>query len=223
MLGCQPKDGSSILLARLGVLASKVVNKMARISLIICDLCKIQMTEEESRQDNCVTLLSLGEEKQTGEICPKCFKSLMHRLTSVEKPVVVTKSPAQSAPLLDQKSLSKAEINLEGAQTEVQPPGVTVIKQNIEGRESSDQLHDDEMNIVPSLFDKRKARKALREMNGGSNCLHHFTSFRNGKIICSPAPPGIEGEHAGFRGCGEIVPAKHYTTSKPRHFTFKTA
>lgn len=186
---------------------------MARISLIICDLCKNQMNTEESQEEYSVTLSSLNETETSGEICFKCYKSLLNRLKSPEK-LEVKKAVAAKPPLVKP---------LADYQEAPEPGEATPIAAEDYERpaESTEELLDQEIKIVPSNFDRRKAVKAMREMNDGS-CLHHFKTFRDGKVVCADAPGGVEGELAGFKGCGKVLNARQYTVSKPRHFAFKS-
>jgi len=179
---------------------------MARISLIICDLCKNEMTKEESGEEYSVTLSSLNGGNKNGEACEKCFTALLNRLLSTQKPKVIVKSTPPSQPV----AVSKPE-------TISEKPVAPVAQAS----SSTEELLEDEIKHVPSNFNPRKAAKAVREMNNGETCLHHFKSFKDNRFICIDAPGGLEGELSGFKGCGKPVSASEYTVSRPRHFAFK--
>jgi len=165
------------------------------------------MNKEESQEEYSVTLSSLNDQVEVGEICLKCYKSLLHRLESKELPKLVARPQPAPAP----EPVNKPEVVSEST-PDVAPEPVRPTK-------STKELLEGEIKRVPSKFNRRTAVKAMREINGGT-CLHHFKTFKDGKVVCTDAPVGMEGELASFRGCGEALSASQYTVSKPRHFAF---
>jgi len=174
---------------------------MARISLIICDLCKEQMSDAEGGQYK--VTLSFNKDLE-GEICGKCHGALMARLLSDEKPKLTSKKAKKKPQLNATRSTTSATPDLYGPPEELSGPS----EEDKAGREPTKELLEDEMTKVPSRFDKKIASKVVRAIKG--SCPHHFKSYQDGKIVCGAAPDGFQGELASFKGCGNILTKAEY-------------
>ena len=178
---------------------------MARISLIICDLCKKQM--EESHEEYSVAIsfcvpdetsptnVTGGEHK--GETCKECFETLRNWMLA----------PAEAALEKPNKSLSDGLHGMVEATTPPVEDGEPAAVKALEPPKPIDKkrgkIEKGELNVVASRFDRHKAASIINEQKG--SCAHHFKRFEEGKIICGNVPPGYTGEFANFSGCGKIL------------------
>lgn len=164
---------------------------MARV--ILCDWCKSRMDAN--------SLSNIQVHTKTFEVCTKCSEEIVRRLESVE-------TDAQPVPPSHARKISEA----------VEKAPVKQEQDVDETGESSEELGDNELHTVPSQFDKRKARRAAAELNGGT-CTHPFTSFEDGRIVCSAPPSGreIPAEYRNHKPCGAVIrggqraPTRHFT------------
>lgn len=166
---------------------------MAKVT--VCDLCKKAILDE-SDYSICIAHETDKEQTHSGEVCTECFETLQNWLLA----------PAAEALRDPKKSLSDGLHEMVRPNVEVVEDAEPAEIKALEPPRSSDKrgkIEEGELNVVKSRFDKRKANKVVSETKG--KCDHHFKSFEDGKIICSPAPPGFQGELATFRGCGKIL------------------
>lgn len=179
---------------------------MARLSLIICDVCKKQMSDEDAAEEYSVALFRVGTDGSTpeslhdGEICIECFETLRNWLlapttAALEKP---NKSLSDGLHDMVQTTASVAD-DAEPAEIKALEPPKT--------KGERGKIKEGELNLVKSRFDAQKANQVVKETKGA--CSHSFKSMQDGKIICSNAPPGftVPGGYKGgsLTGCGKIL------------------
>lgn len=180
---------------------------MARIT--ICDLCKERIKDDESKQGGLTLLFYLESEptqepqKLSGELCQKCTTLLRETISGDDpliKPQAATIIPTVGTAPTPQVTTADTYGPIEKA--------VGPSAEEKASREPTKELLEDELVKVKSRFDRSKAAKIVAEQKG--KCAHHFKSFRDGKIVCSSAPDGFEGELASFKGCGQILEPGEY-------------
>lgn len=190
---------------------------MARIT--ICDLCKDRIKDDESKQgeltlsfyvpitklegdtheDGEETEGSFGEHKElAAELCHSCT-SILRKAIEGDDPLVTSKSPPKNPKRSRESVVEHRLADAYGDAGESLGPS----EEEKAAREPTKELLDDEMAKVPSRFDKRKAAKIVASQK--DKCGHHFKSYKEGAIICGPAPKGIQGELANFKGCGKTL------------------
>jgi hypothetical protein len=201
---------------------------MARIT--ICDLCKNRIKDDESKQGELtlsfytnIELVPCGNtdcvedafckpctdqdipkhQELVGELCQSCTTLLRKTITGdspLRPPQSLQKKPEQfGAPAVESVSVSPYAL-LEKA--------VGPSEEEKSEREPTKELLDDEMVTVKSRFDKRIALQVVNKQKG--SCPHHFKTFNDGKVTCGPAPDGMQGELATFKGCGKTLIASEY-------------
>jgi len=140
---------------------------MARISLVICDLCKEKIEDEAIFG---IVLTSRDEMGTNGEICKNCFRSLLSRLKSSPETVLQTRLRTQGGPNNSPQSLRCIGVQDGGS-------GVVLgVSDAVSHPEGSKELSDGEFK-VPS-----QAHTIPREK---SSCNHDRKSFAdNGEVIC---------------------------------------
>ena len=179
---------------------------MARISLILCDLCKEKISKEDDGAFEISLIQNVGEGNLlAGEICAKCHASLTARLLSTEK--LNVRSPQQPAAVRKTARDLLVEKTAEDLYEAPEAP-IGPTKEEKAGRKPTSDLLEDELVQVPSLFDLKRANKVVDILKGG--CPHHFKSWADGRVTCGPAPDGFQGALASTRGCGKILTAAEY-------------
>lgn len=187
---------------------------MARIT--ICDLCKERIKDEESKQGE-LTLsfyeaiidtddtdgIDREHKELCGELCHKCT-TLLRKTIQGEKPLVAEKAQKKPSHRTRTQEPDEEEDVLYAAPDAPLGPS----EEEKAAREPTKELLDDEMVKVPSRFDKRRANKIIDKQKG--KCPHHFKSFKDGKVVCSAAPDGYQGDFASFRGCGKTLQPGEY-------------
>lgn len=203
---------------------------MARIT--ICDLCKERIKDDESKQGELtlsfytnIELVPCGNsdcsgdsfckpcldqnipkhQELVGELCNKCATLLRE---TIEGDDPLTKR--QPAPIISAVSMTPTpKQSTSGGYAPLEKAIGPTLEEKAT-REPTKELLEDEMVKVPSRLDRKIANKAIKEMKGGTTCQHFFKTFRDSKVICSDAPGGIEGELAGFKGCGKVLTKAEY-------------
>lgn len=179
---------------------------MARIT--ICDLCKERIKNDETRRGE----LSLSffatedmseKDEVLAELCDKCTDLILKTIKG-DEPLVAQK--AQKKPVLRTRTQEPEEEEDDLSDAPVAPLGPSAEEKA--AREPTKELLDDEMVKVPSRFDKKRANKIIDKQKG--KCPHHFKSFKDGKVVCSAAPDGYQGDFASFRGCGKALMEGEY-------------
>lgn len=176
---------------------------MARINLIICDLCKEQIKEKDSGIYEITLTANKGVDADNGEVCPDCYNALLQRLKSPNGPKILQRPQKNLADNSDVTVDRLPIASLPAPEKSLGPSEEEKVK-----REPTKVLLDDEMVKVPSNFDRAIAAKVVREQRGA--CEHHFKSFKDGRVVCGNPPDGFEGELASFRGCGKVLTAAEY-------------
>lgn len=184
---------------------------MARISLVLCDLCGDKMNDEEVDLYK-VNLICEKEDEnsydrlETGEICRTCYHALIDRLKGDKVALqsrreTVEKPPAKNA----------TEAPPEQVESPYGAPDKPIGQNTTDGRTPTKELLDDELQVVPSRFEKRKAERAARKMRG--SCPHNFKMWKDGKVVCGPPPDGFNGELDKLdnpNGCGKTLNEAEY-------------
>jgi hypothetical protein len=159
-----------------------------------------------------VSLISeKAKDLETGEICTVCYKALMGRLKGDKPAIHARREAVEKAPKprATQRANRAAEDEPESAYEPAMP---SIGQAKDDGREATKELLEDELQVVPSRFDKRKASQAARKMRGGG-CPHSFKSYRDGKAVCGPPPDGFNGDLAKLdnpNGCGKVLTESEY-------------
>lgn len=156
---------------------------MARVTTVVCDLCRSDIKPGE----DCTVQLSSRAYIVSGDICIDCFETLTEQLDSPLEPVVNTKTVGSPVGPTD---FSAPPEKAKGA-----------------SGDPTSELLEHEMTRVPSEFDKAKAEALVRKQRGG--CAHPFKSYKDGKIVCVGPPPGYDGEVAS-NGCGKTLGQDEY-------------
>jgi len=144
---------------------------MARISLVVCDLCKENIEGAAVYGIALIRYNDTGEEykENKGEICPNCYRSLVSRLNKEVEPASWLPPRAQQAPSNSRQSLRCVGVQDDGS-------GVVGVSDAVERPPGSKKLCEGEFK-VPS-----QAHIVPREK---PNCKHDRKSFAdNGELIC---------------------------------------
>ncbi len=172
---------------------------MARIT--ICDLCKQKMSNKGIEQGKLV--LSFFKDliqKHTMEVCLPCTQAIMERFRSEDPPRIMV--PQKDEALPEVQTPRRAKRTLPGAPQAVIGPTEAEKAE----RQPTEKLLDDEIQCVPSAVNHTKGSRELRETwrdeDKKQGCAHHYKQFKEGKVLCADAPPGVKA-FAGFRGCGK--------------------
>ena len=177
---------------------------MARINLIVCDLCREQIDNEDGGKFKIG--LEGPEFSMLGEICSTCYEALLARLKSEKSPSTVKAS--KGSPV--KQALVTPDVPIDDELSYADPNQVPVgpsVEEKAD-RAATKELLEDELNVVPSRFDKRKANKIVEKNKDA--CPHHFKTWQDGKVICAAAPNGVDGPLNSFRGCGKILITSEY-------------
>jgi len=196
---------------------------MARVNLVLCDLCgkKINDEEVDSYRVNLICEKEqiggghLGPDAlETGEICLKCYAALLHRLKSDKKsPILETpvESPTQTASGATREPRARAATQDTESEYEAPSAPATEPQRGSTG-ESTKELLEDELRVVPSRFDKLKAMVAAKKIRG-SSCPHSFKSYRDDGVVCTGPPDGFSGDLEMLdnpNGCGKKLTKGEY-------------
>lgn len=184
---------------------------MARISLVICDLCKNQIEQDDvGKYEVSLVLNGSLPQLETGEACRKCYTALFNRLKSPKKIELKPKTTKKHEKPYS-GSTKAWDLGVEDGAEDGYAGPVKAIGPSEEEkgeRKATKELLEDELTKVPSRFNKAKATSIVNKAR--SKCPHHFKNWNDGKVICGPAPDGFEGELASFKGCGQALSAKEY-------------
>ena len=186
---------------------------MARISLIICDLCGDKINEDEAGQYEVSLICNSNGSIEPGEMCGSCYKALLLRLRSETKPVL---RAAEKSLEKRTDPVATPASSTTSAAPEASEPALGPSEAEKAERKPTKELLDDELTKVPSKFNRRKAEAKVTEMKGGT-CPHYFKSVDDkGRIICSAAPPGAsipadaQGHRVSTGGCGKVLTKAEY-------------
>lgn len=159
---------------------------------------------EEGTIEYTVALSTSGDNPEDrdyfGEICTDCFETLRNWLLAptnagLEKP---EKSLSDSLRDMVQSTICPPR-SQEPTEIKALDPPRSIAK----GR---GQIEKGELNIVKSKFDAKQANQIVEKTTG--KCGHAFKSLKDGKIVCSNAPPGFtvpEGYKGSTTGCGKVL------------------
>lgn len=160
---------------------------MARISLVICDLCKEKIAPKHDGLYE-ISLIKNGKDAQleAGEICSKCYRALLNRLMSEEKLKAQSVVTQQSRVIQTQDEPTKRTQSKSG--------------KNI----PTDGLEEFELQAIPPSLDLNRGSKDIARLNreAAKKCPHLYKRYKDGAIICTDATD-VKGPLAGFKGCGK--------------------
>jgi len=169
---------------------------MARINLIVCDLCKKQMTATlEYRLAFFIDQKDDRNHNYDGEICQECFETL--EVWFLAPNDVTLEKPYKS--LSD--CLHDMVLDQQPQPTPRPPAQIKALDPSKQSDSTRGKIEAGELNIVKSSFDKNKANTLVNKIKG--SCPHHFKRYDDGKIVCVGPPDGFTGEFSSSKGCGK--------------------
>lgn len=187
---------------------------MARI--IICDLCKQRIKKDEAGPwglslsycvDNPMATKKVNQRTLEVEICNPCNLAIIERINSDEPPAAFQKGQVEHVPTRTMIAPTGPQDGPLDFSASIGPSVEEKAK-----RKPTDKLLEDEINVVPTAVNHKKGSRELlmtqRKLEREKGCPHHFKTWEDGITRCGSAPPGYNGEFAGFAGCGKALTEK---------------